>query len=73
MTVKVPDDHFDKQFPQTPEGRVQLARHSAYLYNSLQEQTERYLNSLEEIVEALKVIPAVKLTVDIKDILRAEE
>lgn len=69
MSMRVNDDHFDRQFPDTPDGRLQLARHTAFLFNRMQEQTDRYEESLQKILEALKEIPAVKLTLNIRDIL----
>lgn len=69
MSMRVKDDHFDRQFPDTPDGRLQLARHTAFLFNRMQEQTDQYEESLRTIINALKEIPAVKLTLNIRDIL----
>lgn len=69
MSMRVNDDHFDRQFPDTPDGRLQLARHTAFLFNRMQEQTDQYEESLRTIINALKEIPAVKLTLNIRDIL----
>lgn len=69
MVHQVPQDHFDKQFTDSLNGKQAACRHAVFLLNENYRIKAEYKKKLEHIFARLVEVPGVSLALDITEAL----